>query len=185
MSRIGKKQIKIPEGVEIKVESGRVAVKGPKGELEKEFPKNLDIQIQDGSVSITPAEGGDKNSEIWGLGRALLATMIKGVSDGFEKVLEFSGVGFKAQVHQLADGENLELNLGFTNPVVIKAPKGVAFQVEKNLIKVIGADKEAVGHVAALIRASRPPEPYKGTGIKYKDEIIIKKAGKKAVTTGA
>ncbi len=179
MSRIGKKQIKIPEGVEIKVESGRVAVKGPKGELEKEFPKNLDIQIQDGSVSVTPTECGDKNSEIWGLGRALLATMIKGVSDGFEKVLEFSGVGFKAQVN----GENLELNLGFTNPVVIKAPKGVAFQVEKNLIKVIGADKEAVGHVAALIRASRPPEPYKGTGIKYKDEIIIKKAGKKAVTT--
>ncbi|MEK7154004.1 MAG: 50S ribosomal protein L6, partial [Patescibacteria group bacterium] len=111
----------------------------------------------------------------------LLALMIKGVSEGFEKILEFSGVGFKAQVN----GENLELNLGFTNPVVIKAPKGITFQVEKNLIKVRGTDKEAVGQVAALIRASRPPEPYKGTGIKYKDEVIIKKAGKKAVATGA
>ncbi len=180
MSRIGKKQIKIPEGVEIRIENGRVAVKGPKGELEKEFPKDLDIQIQDGSVSVAPTEGKDKNSEIWGLGRALLAIMIKGVSEGFEKTLEFSGIGFKAQVN----GENLELNLGFTNPVVIRAPKGVALQVEKNLIKVRGADKEAVGHVAALIRASRPPEPYKGTGIKYKDEVIIKKAGKKAVATG-
>lgn len=179
MSRIGKKQIKIPEGVEIKVESGRAAVKGPKGELEKEFPEGLNIQIRDGSVSVSPKEGSDKNSEIWGLGRALLAAMIKGVSDGFEKTLEFSGIGFKAQVN----GENLELNLGFTNPVIIKAPKGVTFKVEKNLIKVRGADKEAVGHVSALIRASRPPEPYKGTGIKYKDEIIIKKAGKKAVAT--
>ncbi len=180
MSRIGKKQIKIPEGVEIKVEDGKVAVKGPKGELEKEFPKNLDIQIQNSSILVTPTEGGNKNSEIWGLGRALLATMIKGVSEGFEKTLEFNGIGFKAQVN----GENLELNLGFTNPVIIKAPKGVAFQVEKNLIKVRGVDKEAVGHTAALIRASRPPEPYKGTGIKYKDEVIIKKAGKKAVATG-
>ncbi len=189
MSRIGKKQIKIPEGVEIKVsakggsasggEATSVKVKGPKGTLEKEFPRGLNIQIQDSSVLVTPIEGGDKNSEIWGLGRALLATMIKGVSEGFEKTLEFNGIGFKAQVN----GENLELNLGFTNPVIIKAPKGVAFQVEKSLIKVRGTDKEAVGHVAALIRASRPPEPYKSTGIKYKDEVIIKKAGKKAVAT--
>ena len=190
MSRIGKKQIKIPEGVEIKVsakggsasvgEKTLVKIRGPKGELEKEFPEGLNIQIRDGSASVSPKEGSDKNSEIWGLGRALLAAMIKGVSEGFEKTLEFSGVGFKAQVN----GENLELNLGFTNPVVIKAPKGVTFQVEKNLIKVRGADKEAVGHVAALVRASRPPEPYKGTGVKYKDEVIIKKAGKKAVTAG-
>lgn len=178
MSRIGKKQIKIPQGVEIKVDGRKVSVRGPKGELEKEFPKGLNIQIRDDSVSVSPEVGGEKNSEIWGLGRALLATMIKGVSDGFEKALEFSGIGFKAQVN----GDNLELNLGFTNPVIIKALKGVTFRVEKNIIKVAGPDKEAVGRVAALIRASRPPEPYKGTGIKYKDEIIIKKAGKKAVT---
>ncbi len=184
MSRIGKKQIKIPEGVEIKIENGRVIVKGPKGELEKKFPEGLNIQVQDSSVSVSLKESSNKDFEIWGLGRALLATMIRGVSEGFEKTLEFNGIGFKAQVRQLADGENLELNLGFTNPVVVKAPKGVTFQVEKNLIKVRGTDKEAVGHTAALIRASRPPEPYKGTGIKYKDEVIIKKAGKKAVATG-
>jgi large subunit ribosomal protein L6 len=106
--------------------------------------------------------------------------MIKGVSNGFEKVLEFSGIGFKAQ----AKDSCLELNLGFTNPVVIKAPPGVTFQVEKGIIRVMGVDKELVGQTAALIRASRPPEPYKGTGIKYKEEIIIKKAGKKAVATG-
>ena len=180
MSRIGKKQIKIPQGVEIKVDGRKVRVKGPKGELEKEFPEGLNIQVRDDFASVSPEKGGNKNSEIWGLGRALLAIMIKGVSDGFEKVLEFSGIGFKAQVN----GSNLELNLGFTNPVIIKAPKDVTFQVEKNLIKVKGSDKEAVGRVAALIRASRPPEPYKGTGIKYKDEVIIKKAGKKAVVTG-
>jgi large subunit ribosomal protein L6 len=183
MSRIGKKQIKIPQGVEVKVDGRKVIVRGPKGELEKELPAVLDIKMENGSVLVGPKEGDKKNPRLWGLGRALLATMIKGVSEGFEKALEFSGIGFKAQVRQLAEGDSLELNLGFTNPVTVKAPKGVTFQVERNIIKVRGPDKEAVGHAAALIRASRPPEPYKGTGIKYKDEIIIKKAGKKAVTT--
>ena len=181
MSRIGKKPIKIPPGVEVKVDGRKITVKGPKGELEKEFPAILNIQIQDGSAMVSPKEDGKKNSELWGLGRALLAAMVKGVSEGFEKTLEFSGIGFKAQ----AKADSLELNLGFTNPVVIKAPKSVTFQVEKNTIKVTGPDKELVGRTAALIRASRPPEPYKGTGIKYKDEIIIKKAGKKAVAVGA
>ncbi len=180
MSRIGKKLIQIPQDVDVEISGRKVAVKGPKGELEKEFPAALDIKKVGDSVSVGLKENVRKNSRFWGLGRALLAVMIKGVSQGFEEVLEFSGIGFKAQVK----GENLELNLGFTNPVIIKAPKGVSFQVEKNLIKVTGMDKEAVGHAAALIRASRPPEPYKGTGIKYKDEIIIKKAGKKAVATG-
>ena len=178
MSRIGKKQIKIPEGVEIKIDGRKVSVRGPKGELEKELPKGLDIQIQDGSVSVAPKEGG-ADSRTWGLGRALLAVMIRGVSEGFEKTLEFSGIGFKAQVK----GEDLELSLGFSNPVAIKALKGIAFQVEKNLIRVRGTDKETVGRIAALIRASRPPEPYKGTGIKYKDEVIARKAGKKAAAT--
>jgi len=181
MSRIGKKPVKIPEGVEVRVEGQGVIAKGPKGELEEEFPAVLDIRIQDGSVLVSPRKSGRTSSELWGLGRARLATMIKGVSEGFEKILEFNGIGFKAQVHQSDEGSSLELNLGFTNPVIIKAPKGVSFQVEKNLIKVSGPNKEMVGHAAALIRASRPPEPYKGTGIKYKDEVIIKKAGKKAV----
>lgn len=184
MSRIGKKPVKIPQGVEVKISGHKISVKGPKGELEKEFPGVLDIQIRDDSVLIELREDSRKNSRFWGLGRALLSTMIKGVSEGFEKVLEFSGIGFKAQVRQSADGDYLELNLGFTNPVVIKAPRGVTFQVEKGVIKVIGAEKEAVGQTAALIRASRPPEPYKGTGIKYKDEVIARKAGKKAVVAG-
>lgn len=182
MSRIGKKPIKIPQGVEVSVEGAKVAVRGPKGELKKEFPPILDIQVSDGSVSVAPKKENKLDrkqfSNIWGLNRALLANMIKGISEGFEKVLEFNGIGFKAQVK----GGVLELNLGFTNPVVINAPAGITFQVEKNVIKITGMDKETVGHVAALIRASRLPEPYKGTGIKYKDEIIRRKAGKKAAT---
>lgn len=188
MSRIGKKLIKIPQGVEVKAEDSpgqgiKVWAKGPKGELEKELSLLLDIQISDGSVSVGLKDMSEfskkRHSNIWGLGRALIATMIKGVSEGFQRILEFSGIGFKAQ----AKNGVLELSLGFTNPVIIKAPEGVTFQVEKNTIKVLGPDKERVGHAAALIRAAKPPEPYKGTGIKYKEEIIKRKAGKKAVAT--
>jgi large subunit ribosomal protein L6 len=180
LSRIGKKPIKIPEGVDIKVSGQKIIVKGPKGELEREFPGVLDIKIQDSLAVVALKENDPKKSRLWGLGRALLANMIKGVSEGFERVLEFSGIGFKAQVK----GDSLELNLGFVNPVVIKAPPGITFQVEKGVIKVTGIDKELVGQTAALIRASRPPEPYKGTGIKYKEEVVIRKAGKKAVAAG-
>jgi large subunit ribosomal protein L6 len=140
----------------------------------------LDIKIENGLAMVGLKDKGKKNSNFWGLGRALLAMMITGVSEGFEKSLEFSGVGFKAQVK----GDTLELGIGYTHPVLINAPKGISFQVEKNVIKVIGIDKEVVGHVAALIRASRLPEPYKGTGIKYKGEVILRKAGKKAATAG-
>lgn len=182
MSRIGKKSIKIPSGVEVKIDGSKIHAKGPKGELEKILPDVLIAQVEGGAVSIGlkhGADAGKENYKFWGLGRALAATMIKGVSDGFERALEFNGVGFKAQVK---DG-SIELSLGYTNPVSIKAPEGVIFRVEKNVIKVTGSDKEKVGHVAALIRAAKPPEPYKGSGIKYKDEVIIRKAGKKAVAT--
>ncbi|OGN03888.1 MAG: 50S ribosomal protein L6 [Candidatus Yanofskybacteria bacterium RIFCSPHIGHO2_01_FULL_44_17] len=182
MSRIGKKTIKIPDGVEVKVDGQTVKVKGPKGELERTLPGILDIKVESGFARVSlksEAVGNREGSKFWGLGRALLATMIEGVSSGFEKVLEFSGVGFKAQVK----GDSIELSLGYSNPVIIQAPAGVNYQVEKNVIKVFGIDKEKVGQVAALIRDARPPEPYKGTGIKYKDEIIIRKAGKKAVAT--
>jgi len=182
MSRIGKKAIKIPQDVEVKVEGLKVRVKGPKGELEKEFSELLDIKVLDGSALVALRKTGaaeKKDSEIWGLSRALLANMIKGVHEGFQTILEFSGIGFKAQVKD----SNLEMSLGFSHPIIIDAPEGISFQVEKNTIKVFGIDKEKVGHVAALIRASRPPEPYKGTGIKYKDEILRRKAGKKAVAT--
>lgn len=186
MSRIGKKSIQVPQGVEIKIESlpnqgSKVKVKGPKGELEKDFSPLLDIKTSgnEATVSLKETDTKKQNFEIWGLGRALLANMITGVVEGFQKTLEFTGIGFKAQVK----GDSLELNLGFTNPVVIKAPAGVTFQVEKSVIKITGTDKEAVGHVAALVRASKPPEPYKGTGIKYKEEIVRRKAGKKAAAT--
>lgn len=182
MSKIGKKPIKIPDGVQIMTEGSRVIVKGPKGEQERNLPELLVAKVNDGFVNIELREGVDlnkNNSKFWGLGRALVATAIEGVSKGFETVLEFSGIGFKAQVK----GDSIELNLGYNNPVIIQAPPGIAFQVEKNTIKVLGIDKEKVGQVAALIRSARPPEPYKGSGIKYKNEIIIRKAGKKAIAT--
>ncbi|HEY4507235.1 MAG TPA: 50S ribosomal protein L6 [Candidatus Paceibacterota bacterium] len=182
MSRIGKKKIKLPDGVEVKIEGVLVRVKGPKGELEREMPQGLDIVVENGFLSVGLSGDLSKNRSnynFWGLGRALLASMIEGVSKGFEKNLEFTGVGFRAQVK----GDSIELNLGFTNPVIIKGPTGVTFVVEKNLIRVTGIDKEKVGQTAALIRDARPPEPYKGTGIKYQGEVILRKAGKKAATT--
>jgi large subunit ribosomal protein L6 len=182
MSRIGKKSIKIPTGVEINIIGRKLTVKGPKGQMDMELPETLDVTISDGSASVGLKEGvvtTGKESQMWGLGRALLANMIKGTSEGFERILEFNGIGFKAQVK----GDSIELNLGFNNPVIIKAPEGVTFQVEKNTIKVIGIDKKSVGQTAAIIRGARPPEPYKGTGIKYKEEVIRRKAGKKATAT--
>jgi large subunit ribosomal protein L6 len=188
MSRIGKKTIKIPSGVEINVNGREINVKGPKGELHREFLPVLDFKIENGQVLVGIKEGALKTkkeanraSKIWGLGRAMLANMIKGVTNGFEKTLEFNGVGFKAQVK----GDSIELSLGFSHTITVKAPQGVTFQVEKNLIKISGIDNEKIGQVAALIRSKRPPEPYKGSGIKYKNEIILRKAGKKAATAGA
>ena len=182
MSRIGKKSIPIPSGVEIKIDGQIVSAKGPKGELKQELPAVLEVKKNDDRISIEPKNKtlADREiSKLWGLNRAIVSNMIKGVSEGFKKELEFSGVGFKAQVK----GTDLELNLGYTNPVVIRGLNGVTFQVEKNTIAVSGLDKELVGRVAAEVRAARLPEPYKGTGIKYKGEVIRRKAGKKAVTT--
>lgn len=173
----------IPSGVDVKIEGTAVIVKGPKGELKRQVPDILNLEFSEKSISIKPKEiyGLDKKtSSLWGLGRAIVLNMIKGVSEGFTKELEFNGVGFKAQIK----GSDLELNLGYTNPVVIKGPDGISFKTEKGVIVVSGIDKELVGHVAAQIRKARLPEPYKGTGIKYKDEVIRRKAGKKAVATG-
>ncbi len=175
MSKIGKKSITIPKGVEIKISGANVVISGPKGELTREFSPLVNFKIDEDKIHVSVKEEG--TSILWGLSRALLNNMIVGVSSGFQKIMEFNGVGFKAQVK----GQDLELILGYTNPVIIKGPAGISFQVEKNIIKINGIDKEAVGQTAALIRAARPPEPYKGTGIKYQDEIIIRKAGKKAV----
>ena len=185
MSKIGKKAIMIPPGVDVNIDNLLLTVKGPKGELKKSFPAGLVFKLENGLLMVTVA---DDNAAIWGLGRALAANMVTGVTEGFQKVLEFSGVGYKAQVkpasQQGGDG-GLELNLGFTHPIMVPATPGITFTVEKNTIMIAGADKEAIGQVAAQIRSARPPEPYKGSGIKYRGEVVRRKTGKKAAGTTA
>src|SRR3989344_654989 len=180
MSRIGKKPILLPKEVEFNVSNSLVLVKGPKGELKKEINPAIKVSVEGDSICLRPVSGSNAKevSPLWGLYRSLLKNMVKGVSVGFEKSLTFQGVGFRAVVK----GSDLELSLGFTNPVVVKGPAGISFKVEKNKITVFGIDKELVGQVAAEIRKQRKPEPYHGSGIKYENEVIIKKAGKKAAT---
>lgn len=181
MSRIGKKPIKIPEGVKAEVTDNEIKVSGPKGELKQLIHPEIKVEIKDEEILVSPSRlGGTKKGRgLWGLYGALIANMIEGVSKGFEKKLEIEGVGFKANV----DGENLVLNLGFTNPIKIKKVEGVNFSVDKNVITVSGIDKEKVGHMAALVRKQKKAEPYKGKGIKYQGEKIRRKEGKKVVAT--
>ncbi len=178
MSKIGKKPITIPKDVQVKMDSGLVFVKGPKGELKRFIPGNVELNIEGEVLRVIPKNTQD--SATWGLASALIKNMIKGVSEGFETVMEFQGVGYKATVK----GNDLELGLGFSHPVSIKAPEGITFKTEKNVIRIQGMDNELVGKVAAEIRSWRRPEPYKGSGIRYQGEIIKRKAGKKAVATG-
>lgn len=184
MSKIGKKTISVPEKIEIKLEGNFISAKGPKGELKKQIPDNLEIKFINKNISILPRTNIDSEnkdvSAIWGLTRALVQNMINGVTDGFEKVLEFQGVGYKANIK----GDELELVIGYSHPITIKARSGIEFKVNKNTIKVSGIDKELVGKVAAEIRSKRKPEPYKGSGIRYQGEVIKRKAGKKAVASG-
>ncbi len=178
MSRIGKQTINIPQGVDVTVDGVNITVKGPKGELKRAVSPLVSVVVADGILTVS-LQGGSSANNIWGLTRALLANMIKGVSVGFEKTLEFSGVGYKAQLK----GNDLELNLGFSHPISVKAPEGIIFKAEKSSIQISGINNELVGHVAANIRKFRPPEPYQGSGIKYKGEVIIRKAGKKAASS--
>ncbi|HYU64989.1 MAG TPA: 50S ribosomal protein L6 [Candidatus Paceibacterota bacterium] len=179
MSKIGKKPILIPSGVEIKIEGSLISAKGPKGETSRKLPEILEATLTDGKLEIKPKTGGKKHSVIWGLHRALVRNMIIGVSEGFEETLEFQGVGYKA----IAKGEDLELNLGFSHPIQFKNPGRIIFKIEKNLLKIQGIDKQLVGYVAAKIRSLKEPEPYKGSGVRYVNEVIKLKPGKKAVTT--
>ncbi|OGN00337.1 MAG: 50S ribosomal protein L6 [Candidatus Yanofskybacteria bacterium RIFCSPHIGHO2_02_FULL_41_29] len=180
MSKIGKKPIQVSREVEIKVEGSLVMVKGPLGQLTKNIDSVISVAVSDGKVTVDlkNKSGDKKNLALWGLSRALIANMIRGVSEGFEKKLEFEGVGYKANVK----GDELELSLGYSHPIRVRAPAGISFKVEKNVIKVTGMDNELVGQVAAEIKSKRLPEPYKGSGIKYAGEIIRRKAGKKAAT---
>lgn len=181
MSRIGRKPIELPAGVTVKQEGNTVLVSGPKGTLSAAFRPEVAVSLRGNAIVVEPAARSRQTRAIWGLTRSLLAGMVEGVSRGFEKKLEIEGVGYRASL----DGTTLQLALGFSHPVRIEAPAGIAFRVEKNTVIVSGVDKALVGDVAARIRALRPPEPYKGKGIRYLGEIIRRKAGKKAATAGS
>jgi len=179
MSRIGKKPIQIPDGVEIKIEGNLIMVKGPKGELKVQISPEIKAEIKDKKIELKPAISRKGTSALWGTFRSIISNMTEGVSRGFEKTLELEGVGYRASL----EGKDLVLSLGYSHPIKIKAIQDIEFRVEKNTIKISGIDKQLVGQVAAEIRSKRTPEPYKGKGIRYKGEIIKRKAGKKAVGT--
>ncbi|WP_061222531.1 50S ribosomal protein L6 [Leptospira weilii] len=175
MSRIGKAEIKLPDKVEVKQEKANIKVKGPLGELSTPIFEGLSVKNENGIIKLERSNEDQKVVALHGLTRALLMNCVKGVSQGWEKNLEITGVGYRAQKR----GEDLVMSLGYSHEVVYKAPKGIKIDVLEQLkIKVSGIDKQLVGQVAADIRSKRPPEPYKGKGIKYAEEFIKKKAGK-------
>lgn len=181
MSRIGKQTIIIPEKVTVSVDVGQAAVRGPKGEMRRVWPRELTLTVSSGVAKVCPKDQ-DKESELsalWGTYVAHLKNMIKGVTAGFEKRLIIEGIGYKAVVN----GETVTLNVGFSHPVVVSIPTGLKVAVDKNLITVSGIDREAVGQFTASLRAIRPPNPYKERGFHYADEVVIRKQGKKAVST--
>ena len=178
MSRIGKKTIEIPSGVDIIFDGNFVTVKGPKGELARRFRSAVKITKTDNSLSVSIQRNDHFARSLWGLSRTLLSNMVTGVTEGFERRLEFHGVGYRATVEKADGKDKLVLNVGYSHPVEIVAPDNINFKVEKNKITVFGIDKEQVGHLATKIRNVRPPEPYKGKGIKYVEEIVRRKEGK-------
>ena len=177
MSRIGKQPIELPSGVNVAISPGRVQVNGPLGELSQSVPARMQISQEDGSLVVKrPTERGDDRA-LHGLTRSLLANMVEGVTKGFEKRLELQGVGYRATLR----GNDLELNVGFSHPVVVKPPQGISFEVpEPTSVLVKGIDKQQVGEIAAEVRKVRPPEPYKGKGIRYEGEYVRRKVGKRA-----
>ena len=177
MSRIGKQPIPIPSDVAVAISPGRVQVNGPGGELSQQVPLRMKIEKQDDTIVVTrPSDRGPDRS-LHGLTRTLIANMVEGVTKGFEKRLEIQGVGYRAALR----GSDLEMQLGFSHPVSVKAPEGVTFEVpQPTQIVVRGISKQVVGEVAAQIRKWRPPEPYKGKGIRYADEHVVRKVGKRA-----
>lgn len=180
MSRIGKKPILIPAGVEVKIDGQKIVVKGPKGEISREIRPEIKVEIKEGEIILSPQRETKETNAFWGLTRALVFNMVKGVTDGYEKKLQIEGIGFKANIEE----DSLVLKLGFSHPVKVKQPEGIKFTVEKNIVSVSGFNKELVGQLAAKIRKICPPEPYKGTGIRYVGEVVRRKAGKKVATAG-
>ena len=175
MSRIGRAPVPIPKGVEVQVEGTHVSVQGPKGKLERTFHPDMHVALQDGKLVVTRATDQRKHRALHGLTRALLANMVRGVTDGYRVELEIQGVGYRAA----KQGNNLALSVGYSHAVEVPAPEGIAFEVPApSRIVVTGIDRELVGQVAARIRAVRPPDPYKGKGIRYAGERIKLKPGK-------
>jgi large subunit ribosomal protein L6 len=177
MSRIGRQPIELPSGVSVSIFPGRVMVNGPLGELTQQVPVRMKVEQSDGTVTVTrPTDRGDDRA-LHGLTRSLIANMVEGVTKGFEKRLELQGVGYRAALQ----GADLRLDVGYSHPVVMKAPQGISFEVPTQTEVVVkGVDKQQVGEVAAEVRKVRPPEPYKGKGIRYTGEYVRRKVGKRA-----
>lgn len=177
MSRIGKQPIPVPSGVEVQIDGSSVRVKGPKGELSGTFNEDMEILLEDGVITVGRPSDNRTHRSLHGLTRSLIANMVTGVSEGFSKNLEIVGVGYRAQLK----GSDLELALGFSHPVLVKAEPGITFEVPApTRITVRGIDKQRVGQVASEIRDFRPPEPYKGKGVRYEGEYVRRKLGKTA-----
>jgi large subunit ribosomal protein L6 len=177
MSRIGRKPVPVPDAVTVEIAPGNIAVKGPKGELRQDLSPDMKVEQEDGNVTVARPTDRGEHRALHGLTRSLIANMVEGVTEGFEKRLEIQGVGYRAALK----GKKLELALGYSHPVAIDAPNGIDFEVpQPTEVIVKGIDKQLVGQVAADIRKRRPPEPYKGKGIRYKDEQVLRKVGKRA-----
>lgn len=179
MSRLGKLPVSIPQGVEVQLTDAVVVVKGAKGSLSRVIPKGVKVKQENGEVTVILKNESKQARSSLGTMRAHLLNMIKGVMEGWTKELEMVGTGYRAEVR----GKDLVLNIGYSHPVTVSAPEGITFAVEKSKIVVSGTDREVVGQTAALVREVRKPEPYKGKGIKYIDEVIRRKAGKQAAKT--
>jgi large subunit ribosomal protein L6 len=177
VSRIGKQPIAIPDGVEVDVKPGVVKVKGPKGELTQIVSREMKVAIDDGALTVERPTDRGEHRALHGLTRSLIANMVQGVTEGYERRLEIQGVGYRAQLK----GKALEMSLGFSHPVTVPAPDGIEFEVpQPTEVVVRGIDKQLVGEIAARIRKNRPPEPYKGKGVRYAGEHVSRKVGKRA-----
>lgn len=176
MSRIGKLPITVPQGVEVKIDDSVVTVKGQKGELQQKIVGDVNVSLNDGVIKVEPANDSKRARSMWGMSRTLINNMVTGVTEGFSKRLEIRGVGFRASV----DGKILSLSLGFSHEIKYSIPEGISIVAEKPTLLVIsGTDAQKVGQTAALLRSLRKPEPYKGKGVRYEDERVIMKEGKK------
>ena len=179
MSRVGKKPIPIPDGIKVSVNGQHVTVEGPKGKLEHDVHPRISVSNEGNELLVTRPNDNRQSRSLHGLTRALIANMVQGWKEGFQKSLEIQGVGYKAAIEK--QGKALNFQLGYSHPILVESPAGIEFSVDRNIITVSGIDKQAVGEVAAQIRALRKPEPYKGKGIRYVGERVRRKAGKAGI----